>query len=168
MVELRPDKPEPGAVLSRLLAAYKTGSLATVSPEGLPQASYVPVAVDDVLRRFLFFVSDLSEHTANLRGSGQASLMLIEDEARSEQLFARNRATFSGSVQSIARDSTEWGEAARIYGERFGNFFDMLAGLNDFHMFALAPQDIRLVVGFGAAYRVTGERWDQLTLLRGR
>ena len=42
----------------------------------------------------------------------------------------------------------------------------MLAGLKDFHMFALLPEDIRLVVGFGAAYRVEGPAWDELTLLK--
>jgi putative heme iron utilization protein len=160
-------KPDPLHVLAHLLADYRTGSLATVSAGGLPQASYVPLAVDGT-ERFLFFVSDLSEHTANLRDSRRASLMLIEDEGRTEQLFARNRATFSGTVEAISRQSDGWDTAARIYGDRFGKFFAMLVGLKDFHMFALVPDDIRLVVGFGAAYQVTGPAWDQLDLLTGR
>ena len=53
-------------------------------------------------------------------------------------------------------------------GERFGKLFEMLAGLKDFHMFALTPETIRLVVGFGAAYEVSGPGWSQLTLLTGR
>jgi putative heme iron utilization protein len=161
------DKPEPGAVLRRLLQEYRTGSLATVSPGGLPQASYVPFAVDGS-ERFLFFVSDLSEHTENLRRSGRAALMLIEDESRSQQLFARNRATFAGSVRSIPRDSAEWPQASRLYGDRFGKLFEMLAGLKDFHMFALHPEEIRLVVGFGGAYQVSGPGWERLKLLKGR
>lgn len=160
------EKPQPAQVLSRLLQEYKTASLATVSSSGQPQASYVPVAKDG--SRFLFFVSELSEHTANLRESGRASLMLIEDENRSEQLFARNRATFSGTVLEISRPGPEWEQAATAYGARFGKFFEMLTGLKDFHMFALSPQDIRLVVGFGAAYKVEGESWEHMTLLTGR
>lgn len=160
------EKPEPTEVLQRLLLEYKTASLATVSGAGLPHASYVPIATHAGC--FLFFVSELSEHTANLRESRQASLMLIEDEGRTEQLFARNRATFSGAVQHIERQSPEWDAASTAYGERFGKFFEMLTGLKDFHMFSLSPQDIRLVVGFGAAYRVSGEKWDQLELQTGR
>lgn len=160
-------KPEPADVLARLLSEYRTASLATVSSAGLPQASYVPVALDGS-KRFLFFVSDLSEHTANLRDSGRASLMLIEDEGRTEQLFARNRATFSGTVQPVPRDAPEWEAAASTYGERFGKLFEMLAGLKDFHMFALTPETIRLVVGFGSAYEVSGPGWSQFILLTGR
>ncbi len=154
--------------MQRLLAEYKTASLATVSADGTPQASYVPTALD-AQRRFLFFVSELSEHTANLQQSGRASLMLIEDEARSEQLFARNRLTVNGTVEAIARDSGEpWERASAVYGERFGKLFSMLSGLKDFHMFALTPADIRLVVGFGAAYAVSGVGWDQLELQTGK
>lgn len=161
------EKPDPSEELQRLLAEYQTASLATVSPNGAPQASYVPLALDGK-RRFLFFVSELSEHTGNLKSNPSASLMLIEDEVKTNQLFARTRATFNGQVALISRDSEEWPEASGAYRERFGKFFDMLSGLPDFHMFALTPEDIRLVIGFGAAYQVTGSEWEQLTLLTGR
>lgn len=157
---------KPARVLARLLEEYRTGSLATVSASGLPQASYVPVARDG--QRFLVFVSELSEHTANLLHCKHASLMLIEDEGRSDQLFARNRVTFSGPVQEIARPGADWDAAASVYGARFGKLFEMLSGLKDFHMFSLVPEDVRLVVGFGAAYQVTGSNWEELTLLTGR
>jgi putative heme iron utilization protein len=163
-----PAKAQPLEVLDRLLEEYKTGSLATVSEQGLPQVSYVPLALDRARRRFLFFVSDLAEHTANLRHSGRASLMLVEDESRSEQLFARHRLTFNGPVVVLERGSPEWETAAEIYGQRFGKLFGMLKGLNDFHMFGFHPEEIRLVVGFGQAYRVEGEDWRTLTLLTGR
>lgn len=159
--------PQPADVMARLLAEYKTASLATVGPTGQAHASYVPVAQDGTAR-WLFFVSDLSEHTENLRRNGQASLMLIEDESRSEQLFARNRITFSGPVHAIARESEQWESVAAIYGERFGKLFSMLSTLKDFHMFGLTPEEIRLVVGFGAAYRVTGPGWEHLELLTGK
>ena len=160
------EKPQPAEVLARLLDEYRTGSLATVSVSGLPQASYVPVARDG--QRFLIFVSELSEHTANLRETGHASLMLIEDEGRSDQLFARNRVTFSGPVHAITRPGADWDAAALVYGARFGKLFNMLSGLKDFHMFSLVPEDVRLVVGFGAAYQVTGSNWEEQTLFTGR
>lgn len=162
-----PEKPRPEEVTERLLAEYKTASLATISSTGVPLASYVPLALDG-RRRLLFFVSELSEHTANLSSSTRASLMLIDDESRTEQLFARNRLTFNGTVTRIGRDHLDWPAVSAAYGDRFGKFFSMLSGLNDFHMFALTPDEIRLVVGFGAAYRVSGAGWDEFELLTGR
>lgn len=161
------NKPAPEQELARLLESYQTASLATVTPSGAPQVSYVPVAIDEK-RRFLFFVSELSEHTGNLKANPLASLMLIEDEGKSGQLFARNRLTLNGKVESIARDSDQWTAASTCYRERFGKFFDMLSGLPDFHMFRLTPEDIRLVLGFGSAYQITGSKWEELTLLTGR
>lgn len=161
------EKKPPADELLRLLESYRTASLATVNASGAPQVSYVPVAVDED-RRFLFFVSELAEHTPNLRANPLASLMLIDDEEKSSQLFARNRLTLNGEVALIARDSPGWEPAAACYRERFGKFFDMLCGLPDFHMFCLVPSDVRLVLGFGSAYQVTGPEWEELTLLTGR
>lgn len=152
--------------LHRLLKEYKTASLATVDGEGQPQASYTPVALDRPGGSFYLFVSELSAHTANLRTQQTASLLLMEDELSSKQLFARNRVTFGGSVEPIARDSEGWAEACLIYGAKFGKFFELLVSLPDFQMFRFRPEDIRLVVGFGAAYQVTGEDWSELTLMK--
>ncbi len=151
-------------VLHHLLQDVQTASLATADEEGAPLVSYLPVAVDGC-ERFLFFPSDLSQHTPNLKKRGRASLMLIEDESKTEHLFARHRATFTGRVELIARESGGWNTASAIYGNRFGKFFEMLIGLKDFHMFALYPEDIRIVIGFGAAFQVTGTNWDNYSLL---
>ena len=153
--------------LKALLRDYKTVSLATVDAEGHPLVSYTPAAVDEA-RNFYLFVSELSEHTQNLLRSGQASLMLIEDESQSTQLFARNRLTLNGEVVEVARDAAEWEQASAVYRERFGKFFDQLASLRDFHMFCFQPKSARLVVGFGAAFEVGLPNWDSLTLLTGK
>lgn len=153
--------------LKSLLRDYKTVSLATVDAKGNPQVSYTPAAVDKS-RNFYLFVSELSEHTGNLQSSGQASLMLIEDESKSTQLFARNRLTLNGDVTEVGRETEEWSQASDVYRERFGKFFDQLSTLRDFHMFCFRPKTARLVVGFGAAFEVGLPDWTDLTLLTGK
>ena len=153
--------------MERLLTEYKTATLATVNSSGEPQASYSPTALDEK-RNFYLFVSELSEHTANLQNSDQVSLLLIEDENRSNQLFARNRLTVKGRAVPVPREGEEWETAASVYRSRFGKFFDQLAQLRDFHMFRVIPQNARLVVGFGAAYDVSVEDWSSLRLLTGK
>lgn len=153
--------------LERLLGDYKTASLATSDQNGIASVSYAPVAVDRE-KNFYLFVSELSEHTSNLLTNPSLSLMLIEDESRSDQLFARARLTLKGTAREIARDSEEWDSASRVYGERFGKFFDQLATLKDFHMFCLVPQSARVVVGFGAAFEIQLPGWGKLELLTGK
>ncbi len=150
--------------LQRLLSEYRTGQLATVSDSGQPLASYVPWTLDDE-RRFYFFVSELSEHTRNLKETARASFMLIEDESRSEQLFARHRAIFDGPVRLLPRENEDFTKVAALHRAKFGKFFDTLAGFNDFQMFCLEPGKIRMVIGFGAAFAVSGARWDHFQLL---
>ena len=153
--------------MERLLNEYKTATLATVNALGEPQASYSPTATDGD-RNFYLFLSELSEHTANLQSCDQISLLLIEDENRSNQLFARNRLTVEGQAVPVPREGEEWERAASVYRSRFGKFFDQLAQLRDFHMFRVVPQNARLVVGFGAAYEVSIEDWSSLRLLTGK
>jgi len=153
--------------LEHLLESYKTVSLATRSPSGDPQVSYTPGAWDHH-RRLYLFVSELSDHTENLRHYGNASVMVIEDESASKQLFARNRLTLEGEVTHIPRESDEWDEAAQVYRDRFGKFFDQLSQLRDFHMYVFEPRQARLVVGFGAAYEVKLPHWTRLELVTGK
>ncbi len=153
--------------MERLLNDYKTATLATVNAAGEPQASYSPTALDKN-RNFYLFLSELSEHTANLQNSDQVSLMLIEDENRTNQLFARNRLTVKGRAVQIPREGAEWEASAEVYRARFGKFFDQLSQLRDFHMFRVVPESARLVVGFGAAYEVSTEDWSSLRLLTGK
>ena len=94
--------------------------------------------------------------------------MLIEDESKSTQLFARNRLTLNGDVTEVGRETEEWSQASDVYRERFGKFFDQLSTLRDFHMFCFRPKTARLVVGFGAAFEVGLPDWTDLTLLTGK
>lgn len=155
------------STLFDLLDRQKTVSLATTNEEGVPQVSYAPVAVD-AERNAYIFVSELSEHTANLKERGLVSVMWIQDEATTNQLFARNRLTVEGHAQFIERDSEKWEHAAATYRARFGKFFEQLTQLRDFHMFCVTPQKARIVVGFGAAFEIALPDWQNLTLMTGR
>ena len=55
---------------------FKSVVLATVSPEGVPDASYTPYILDDN-GNILIFISELAQHTKNLISSPVASLLWI-------------------------------------------------------------------------------------------
>ena len=154
-------------MMERLLSDYKTASLASVSPQGHPQASYAPVALSEK-RDFYIFISELSEHTGNLREQAQASLMFIEDECESKQLFARNRLTVQADTKFLERESEEWDVAAGVYRNRFGSFFDQLSQLRDFHMVRLRPNSARVVIGFGGAFDILLPDWSRVELVTNK
>ena len=141
--------------------------LATVSPQGNPCASYAPFVMD-VEKNFYIFVSDLSAHTGNLKTTRGASVLLIEDEAKSQNIFARQRLSFDCQATLIDNNSSQWGEIAKRFQERFGQIIEMLRNLSDFHIFQLTPKEGLFVSGFGAAYKVSGEQLNTLTAFRSK
>ncbi|WP_309397660.1 HugZ family protein [Cerasicoccus maritimus] len=146
---------------AELLANTQSLILATGGASPTPESSYVP-HVRDAQGNFYVFVSEMARHTINLRGGNTASVMLIEDESAAKQIFARRRATYTVKPEELPRDSEECKVQIDAFREKFGGMIDMLAGMNDFHMIRLVPTSGRVVLGFAAAFRVTGENWDKL------
>lgn len=106
-------------VYQQLLNQTESLILATTNADGSPLTSYAPFIVDEQ-RRFYIFTSQLAAHTANLQRAGQASVMLIEDEAAATQIFARQRVTFQCRASLIPRDSEEGEQVLTHYEARFG------------------------------------------------
>lgn len=149
-----------------LLAAFQSIQIGSIDVEGHPDVSYAPSVLDDS-GNFYVFVSELSKHTENLLKQGRASVMLIEDEGVAAQIFARKRVTFECEAQSVAREHADWTDIIERFGEKFGRVVDHLKKMDDFHLIRLHPKAGRLVVGFGKAYDVSGERMEQLAHVGG-
>ncbi len=137
------------------LTRFKTLLIATVNPDGVPLASYAPF-VRQKDHCFYIYVSELSRHTRDLDATAVASVLFIEDERDTIQLFARKRLIFDCRAELIARDSEEWREILDNFAETFGDVLDLLKPLADFKMFRLRPTEGMYVGGFGKAYRFTG------------
>jgi len=145
---------------------FRSIVLSTVTAEGRPYGSYAPFVMDDQ-KSIYVFVSGLSAHTANLKTNGYVSVLLIEDESKTEQIFARRRLTYDCDAQVVAREDERWDAIATRFANRFGNITEVLRGLSDFDIFCLKPRSGQFVVGFGAAYQITGKHLDQLDQATG-
>jgi hypothetical protein len=135
--------------------------LSTVSSDRIPHASYAPYIMDEAHHLYIF-TSGLSAHTQNLLATGQAGALIIEDEARSQQVFARQRITYNCRVELLERESDVWEEKANQFEQRFGDIIQMLRQLADFQIFHLIPKTGRFIMGFGAAYEINPEDLSQL------
>ncbi|MGJ5672535.1 MAG: HugZ family protein [Nostochopsis sp.] len=138
--------------------------IATANGQGIPNASYTPFVIDE-FKNIYIYISGLSTHTQNLVVNPHASVMLIEDEDKTEQIFARRRLTFECIATLIERDSDTWHEIMNNFHDRFGEIMEVLSSLQDFRMFKLTPKEGRFVIGFGATYFING---DDLNQLKGR
>ena len=140
--------------------------LATVDSEGNPNVSYTPFVMDEE-KNFYVFVSGMSVHTNNLHANGKASAMFVEDEKETKQIFARRRLTYDCTASLVEKDNPEWALIADKFAERFGDIIEALRSLPDFRFFKLTHYQGLFVIGFGAAYRISGENLDELMHITG-
>ena len=135
--------------------ACRTVMLATLDGDGEPNVSYAPFALGD--EGYYVLISEIARHARNLKQVPKASLMLIEDEASSRQIYARQRLTFDAAVQIVQRDSQQWSEGVSVLRQRHGEIIDNLIRMDDFTLFCLQPGQGLYVKGFGQAYRVSAD-----------
>lgn len=140
---------------------FRSVVLSTANADGMPQASYAPFLMDPD-KSIYIYISGLSAHTENLKQTGQASVLLIEDEAETKEIFARRRLTYECVAAPLPRNIGQWQGLIERFEQRFGNVIGLMKDLPDFQLFCLRPQAGQFVLGFGAAYRVNSDNLDQL------
>lgn len=132
---------------------FKSVILSTVGEDGQPNASYAPFVMDES-KNIYIYVSGLSTHTQNLSTVSKASVLFIEDESQTQQIFARRRLTFECEAHLIERDTDLWNQIFARFEARFGEIIQLFRDLPDFRIFQLTPSQGRFVIGFGSAYEV--------------
>ncbi len=149
------------AAYGLLINTVRTVILGTVNEAGIPNVSYAPFVMDEA-KNIYVFVSKVSVHTSNLQINAKASVMLIEDETKSKQIFARRRLTYSCYATAIDRNSREWELIADRFEKRFGNIIYIYRNLPDFNIFKFTPHEGLFVMDFGAAYKITSSDLNHL------
>ena len=141
---------QPG--LRELLDQERHGVLATSSQRrtGWPFASMTLYALD-VDGTPLFLLSELAEHTRNLRVDPRASL-LVQDSSALEDPLAGARVTLLGTIEPIAVDAARQRYLAQH--PRAAEF----AALGDFTMWVMHADEARVVTGFGGAGWLRGDK----------
>ena len=133
----------------------RTIQLATVGAEGRPNVSYAPYVQNQ--EGYFVLISQIARHARNLLENPNVSLMMIEDEDSSKQLFARKRLTFDAVATVVERDTEMWQQVVGQMKDRFGEIIDGLSQLEDFVLFNLKAEQGLFVKGFGQAYQVSGD-----------
>ncbi|MGB9670101.1 MAG: HugZ family protein [Halothiobacillaceae bacterium] len=149
-----PDLGEAQAELAAFLASRRSLVLGTLGEDGRVELSVAPfVPYGD---GFAVFLSDLAPHTANVRRTGRAEVLLLEDESDVRQPFARTRVSLTCHAWMLDRQGAAGKAMLEAMEAAFGSIVPLLRGLPDFHLFILKPTGGRFVAGFGRAFRLEG------------
>jgi putative heme iron utilization protein len=138
--------------VKELIAHTKSIILATVDADGTPNSSYAPFV--QVENTFYILVSFMARHTKNLAEGRKTSIMFIEDESATKQIYARERLTIEATTSQIERDSETWNTVVANLKETHGKVVDVIAEMKDFILIGLHPTKGSYVNGFGSAYFV--------------
>lgn len=148
-------------MLNELLADYQSVILGTLHPNGYPFSSYAPFYYDGEV--IYIFISDIATHAKNIQSTHKASALFIEDESKSENIFARRRISLQCDATPISRDNEKFDYVMKQFQEKFdASLVSMLMGMKDFNLYALTPVYGEATFGFGEAYNIGGEKMNQL------
>ncbi|MCH9699667.1 MAG: pyridoxamine 5'-phosphate oxidase family protein [Gammaproteobacteria bacterium] len=134
---------------------FKSVILATATSQADVNSSYAPFVLDSQNRVYVF-ISALAKHTRNLLANPQASLLWIEDEQNTENIFARKRLALHCSSASIDRDTPVWSSILDLFETTHGETVSLLKTLNDFQLIRFEVHNGTFVRGFGKAVPVYG------------
>lgn len=147
--------------------SHKSVVLGTVNKEGFAETSYAPCLQKD--NKFYIYISELAVHTPNIMNTLKASLLYIAPEDKAGQnLFKRQRSTIKVNASAIERGTEQFDAIMDNYAENFGKIMRNLSQSKDFHLFELTPEGGNYVRGFGQAYRINGEKLDQISHMGDR
>jgi heme iron utilization protein len=135
--------------------------ISTVNKQGIPHASYAPFVMDDD-KNIYIYVSGLATHTQNIQNHPFVNVLFIDDEVKTQQIFARRRLNFDCTASLIARETEKWQQIVDKFQFRFGELITTLRSLPDFRILQLTPNTGRFVIGFGAAYNISSDNINKL------
>lgn len=135
-----------------LVRTYRSGVLSTHSARhpGFPYGSALP-HVSDHAGRPVVLISHLAEHTHNLEADARASFIVC---AAGPDLQARPRVTLLGRTLPVADQAAAATRYLRFYPDH-----ERYLQVGGFRFFALEPEHLRFIQGFGGLHWIGGENY---------
>lgn len=148
------------------IANIQTAIIGTLDKHNHPFSSYAPYIYDN--NRFYVYISDIATHAKNLQKNPKASLFFVEDESKTENLFARKRVSLQCDSQKIERGCERFEEVLGLFAEKFdAKMVSTLKKMTDFNLYEFKVNYGEATFGFGKAYFIGGGNMDELVARTG-
>ena len=147
-----------------LLANAQTILISVDVSDAEPQIGSSPFIRDDE-GHFYIYTSDLSAHVQGLLKGANARFLIIADESKSQNIWARVRLNFTADYRIIERNSPEFEQIIPMMEDALGATMTLIKSFKDFHLIKITPTIGTLVTGFASAYNISGPSFtigDQL------
>ena len=153
-----------GVERDRLLAEARTLLMAAPGGDAMPKMGVTPVV--RMNGAFYIYPSRLSAHVRAVLAAGKAAFMVIEDESKTQNIWARKRLKFDSEIIEIERKSDEFNAVCDVFADTHGPTMGLIRDFSDFHLLRLRHRGGVMVLGFAQAYRLSGKALDVTEHLR--
>jgi heme iron utilization protein len=144
----------------------KTCVIGSLDSSGHPFSSYAPYNYDGC--NFYIYISDIATHAKNIQQNAKTSLFFIEDEEKTENLFARKRISLQCDASMISRESEKFETIMQEFAQKFDSkMVEMLKGMMDFNLYIFTVNSGEATFGFGEAYNIGGDNMNELVARKG-
>ena len=147
---VRPSAAEEARTIS---ASTNTGTLATLTADGDPWASFVTYGLLDGAP--VLCVSNLAEHGRNLAADSRASISIVAPTSDPDPL-ASGRVTLAGVVEEPTGDERAAARDAHLSAVAAAKYY---IDYSDFSLWVLRVRRVRWVGGYGRMDSATGEAY---------
>ena len=147
-------RPSAAEEARTIAASTNTGTLATLTGDGDPWASFVTYGL---LRGApVLCVSNLAEHGRNLTADSRASIAIVAPQREADPL-ASGRVTLAGEVTAPTGDERAAARAAHLSAVAAAKYY---IDYSDFSLWVLRVRRVRWVGGYGRMDSATGEAYE--------
>jgi putative heme iron utilization protein len=147
-------RPSAAEEARTIAASTNTGTLATLTVDGDPWASFVTYGL--LGGAPVLCVSNLAEHGRNLAADPRASIAIVAPQRESDPL-ASGRVTLAGVVERPAGDERAAARDAHLAAVAAAKYY---IDYSDFSLWVLRVHRVRWVGGYGRMDSATGEAYS--------
>jgi putative heme iron utilization protein len=146
--------------LNEFLEQIKSLTISSLDENGYPFSSYAPYVKYN--NKYYVYLSLMAKHSSNLTQNKIASIFFCEDEQDCKNIFAKKRVSIQCETLKLAQNTQNEEEILNEFKAKFGEeMVNMLKKMGDFYLFEFTPFYGEAVFGFGKAYNLGGENFEE-------
>ena len=146
--------------LNEFLEPIKSLTISSLDENGYPFSSYAPYVKYN--NKYYVYLSLMAKHSSNLTQNKIASIFFCEDEQDCKNIFAKKRVSIQCETLKLAQNTQNEEEILNEFKAKFGEeMVNMLKKMGDFYLFEFTPFYGEAVFGFGKAYNLGGENFEE-------
>ena len=141
-------------IKNTIISKNKTLIIAVNNKINYPEIGYAPYIF--LNNNFYIFSSELSPHIKHLLYNKKGTFMIIEDECKAKNIWARVRIKFEAKITVVDRNENNYNKICNQIQNFHGKTLNLIKQFSDFHLIKISPLKGSIITGFGNAFILHG------------